>query len=398
MPNERIRRIQAALRAEQVDTLICALPTYVLLLSGYWPVIGSSFAVVTTDGACAVLAPEDEEELAKSGWADEVATYQPASLQEIRSVADAAGQPLRALIKKLGANCARIGYERGAASEPASYAAMHLFGGEIINLLRVAAPSAALAPADALLARLAAVKTPDEVDKIRQACRIVANAFEIGSAALQEGESEAAAAAAFRAPLSVHGLKQAGVKRADGFAWCMSGPNSAQAGGAYARSRERSIRRGEFVLVHCNSYADGYWTDVTRTYMLGQADERQKKMYGAVLEARVAALGAIRPGARAADVDKAARQALAQHGFGDKEFKHPTGHGIGFAAISANARPRLHPKSEEVLETGMVFNVEPAIYIEGYGGLRHCDVVAVSETGAEVLTPFHRELGDIVLK
>src|SRR5512142_1188049 len=141
MPNERIRRIQAAMRVENIDTLICALPADVLLLSGYWPVIGSSFAVVTAEGACAVLAPEDEEELARNGWAGEVATDQPASLKEIRSVADAAGSPLRALIKKLGAHCTRVGYERGAASEPASYAAMHLFGAEIIDLLRVAAPS-----------------------------------------------------------------------------------------------------------------------------------------------------------------------------------------------------------------------------------------------------------------
>ena len=89
----------------------------------------------------------------------------------------------------------------------------------------------------------------------------------------------------------------------------------------------------------------------------------------------------------ASEVDRAARETLKAYGF-EKEFKHPTGHGVGFSAISHNARPRIHPQSKEVLEPGMVFNIEPAVYIEGYGGIRHCDMVAITDTGVEVLTPF----------
>lgn len=120
-------------------------------------------------------------------------------------------------------------------------------------------------------------------------------------------------------------------------------------------------------------------------------------MYEAVFAAREAALAAIRPGAKAADVDKAARDVLEARGFGSK-FKHSTGHGVGFEAISAGAKPRLHPKSSDTLETGMVFNVEPAIYIEDYGGIRHCDMVAVTDTGAEVLTPFQCRFGELVVE
>ena len=385
--NERIRRLRDALRRENIDALVCTLPAHVLLTSGYWPVIGTSFSLVTQDGRCAILAPEDEEELARRGWADEVRTYAPATLNRLQSVAEAARGPLRELIMSLGLDCARLGYERGAASEPSSYAGMHMFGAQILEILRFAAPSAPLAPADHLLAALAAVKTPEEVDQIRGACRIVAQAFEIGRQEIAIGRGEAAVAAAFRAPLSILGIRKAG--RADGFAWCMAGPNSAQAGGAFARSRDRKIEAGDLVLVHCNSYADGYWTDVTRTYTLGPPEDRRRKMYDAVFAARDAALRAIRPGVRASEVDRAAREVIHQHGFSDKEFKHSTGHGVGFAAISANARPRLHPKSEEVLEEGMVFNVEPAIYIEGYGGIRHCDVVTVTSSGADLLTAFH---------
>lgn len=393
--NERIRRIRQALEREDMDALLCTLPAYVLLTSGYWPVIGTSFSLVTREGRCAVLAPQDEEELAKSGWADEVRTYSPASLERLQSVAEAAREPLHDLIQSLGVHCSRIGYERGAASEPASYAGMHLFGGQILEILRFAAPSAPLAPADNLLAALAAVKTADEVEKIRRACRIVASAFEVGRQEVAIGRSEAAVAAAFRAPLSIVGIGRDGVRRADGFAWCMSGSNSAEAGGAYARSRARNLERGDLVLVHCNSYADGYWTDVTRTYVAGEPESRQQRMYEAVFAAHEAALRAICPGVRASDVDRAAREVIHRHGFSDKEFKHSTGHGVGFAAISANARPRLHPKSEEILEEGMVFNVEPAIYIEGYGGIRHCDMVAVTAAGAELLTDFQSTAAEL---
>jgi len=119
-------------------------------------------------------------------------------------------------------------------------------------------------------------------------------------------------------------------------------------------------------------------------------------MYEAVFSAREAALAAIRPGVKAAAVDHAARAELENLGFG-REFKHPTGHGVGFAAIDHNALPRLHPRSEDVLEAGMVFNVEPAIYIDGLGGLRHCDMVAVTDTGVEIVTTFQTSLEELVL-
>ena len=102
---------------------------------------------------------------------------------------------------------------------------------------------------------------------------------------------------------------------------------------------------------------------------------------------RDAALAAIRPGACAAKLDRAAREVMQSLGFG-AAFKHPTGHGVGFTAIDHNAPPRLHPKSQEILETGMVFNVEPGLYFEDFGGLRHGDMVAVTANGIELLTPF----------
>jgi Xaa-Pro aminopeptidase len=296
-------------------------------------------------------------------------------------------RPLAEAARLLSVRGGRVGYERGGAFEPSSYAGLHLYGAAIVELLGLAFPGAALVTADEPLARLRAVKTARERARIRTACALAARAFEEGARQLRPGLRETEAAALFRTPLSTHGMGREGVTRADGFTFCMSGPNSAQAYGAYARSRDRQIARGAFVLVHCNSYADGYWTDITRTYCVGEPDPRQAALYAAVRAAATAAVGVIRPGVRGRAVDRAAREVLFERGFGDA-FKHSTGHGVGFAAIDHNARPRLHPESDDELEAGMVFNVEPAVYFEGYGGVRHCDVVALAEGGAEVLTPF----------
>ena len=393
--HDRVDRIRRGLQRVQLDAILCTLPDYVLLLSGYWPVIGASIAIATSEGRICLIVPEDEEELARSGWADEIRTFRPGRLDKLQSTSEAAFRALQSCANDLGITHARIGYEHGAASEPASYVAMYLYGASIVQLLIEALPSAALVGADTLLAIWAMLKTPNEVNRIRAACAIAEKAFAWGAPRLRAGLSETEAAALFRSRLSA-GTGRNGVMRADGFAFCMSGLNSAKAAGAFALSRARKIQRGDLALVHCNSYADGYWTDITRTYSLGRPDEQREKIYRAILEARVAALAAIRPGVRASAVDHAARSILGAHGF-DKEFSHSTGHGIGFAAIAHNARPRIHPKSEERLQQGMVFNLEPAVYIEGWGGIRHCDMVTVTESGAEVLTPFQSRIEDLIV-
>lgn len=393
--DERVRRIVEVLRREHFDALVCALPAYVLMCTGYWPVVGTSICITNTDGRQIVVAPEDEEELARRGWA-EVHTYKPSKLDRIESVAEAVSRPFSEAARALGISGGRIGFEHGPASEPASYAGMNLFKASMRTIVEHASPEAMVSPAEDILAELAAVKTPREVARIRLSCQIARQAFESGRNALRSGLTEAAAANLFQAPLSVIGLTYDNVARADGFAFCMSGPNSAKASGAYARSRSRALQQGDLALVHCNSYADGYWTDITRTYSIDTPGERERKIYEAVFVAHTAALRTIRPGTRASEVDRATREILAAHGL-EKQFTHSTGHGVGFVAISANARPRLHPKSDEILESGMVFNVEPAVYIEGLGGIRHCDVVAVTGSGAEVLTPFQQGMEDLVI-
>jgi Xaa-Pro aminopeptidase len=393
--SERVRRVREDLERADLDFIICALPANLLLLSGYWPVVGMSLAIASRDGQVIVLAPEDEEQLARRSWADELHTFKPGSLSQLITTTDAIRTPLAEIAARLGTKM-RIGYESADAFEPFSYVSMHLFGASIRELLATAFPTASLFPADEILGRLRAKKTSREIDHIRKACRAAAGAFATGAQQLRAGLREFEVTALFRNALSAELVDGEGAWRADGFVFCMSGPNSAEAYRAYARTGGRALATGDLALVHCNSYVDGYWTDITRTYCLGEPTPRQTEMYAAVHDARAAAIAVIRPGANAHEVDRAAREVLSQRGFGD-EFKHSTGHGVGFAAIDHNARPRLHPTSDDRIETGMVSNVEPAVYLRN-AGLRHCDMVAVTDRGVEVLTPFQTDLEAMVIE
>src|SRR5689334_49123 len=385
----RIERVKHALEQASIDALVCALPTNVLLLSGYWPVIGTSIAVITKTGFVHILAPEDEGELARSGWADVVETFSFGSLEEVKTAVDVLRAPLRRILKP----GMIVGCESGPTVEPASYVGMHLFGNAIQRMVSEILPDEVVLSADDVLSRLRSVLSPGEQARVRLACEIAERAF-VDSAhrscsCLQETE----VASLFRPLLAA----EDSATRAGGFVFCMSGANSAEAYAAYQRSRPRKIEPGDLVLIHCNSYVDGYWTDITRTFCLGAPDDRKRRMYEAIFAAREAALARIEPGVRAAEVDRAAREVLSQCGF-EKEFKHGLGHGVGFAAINHNAPPRLHPASDDVLEPGMIFNIEPAIYIDNFGGMRHCDMVLLADDGPQLLTPFQSTMQSLTIE
>ncbi len=388
--DERRRRVQSRIREEKWDLLACALPSNVLMLSGYWPIVGTGVAVAASDGSVTLLVPEDEEELARRSWASEVRTFQPGSLDTLQTAAEALREPLSRMVGGRGS----IGFEHGEVSEPASYVAMNLYSGAMRELLASAAPHAQLSPADSALAELKSRKTPEEIDAIRRSVDVAAKAFTIGAASLKAGATEAEAAAAFNAHLGTLGMNEREAERAGGHVSCMSGTRSGHAYGAFARSTGKQITPGDLVLTHCNSQVNGYWTDITRTFTTGEFTHRKQEMYSALFAARDAALAGIEPGVAARDVDRAARGVMEQRGFAT-QFKHPTGHGVGFGAIDAHAKPRLHPKSLDRIEPGMVFNVEPGIYFEDFGGMRQCEMVAMTENGMELLTRFQSAVEDL---
>ena len=386
MHSERSKRIIAALLKSNFDAVICTSASAVLLLTGYWPVMGASAAAISKEGEAHVILPEDEVELAEHSSGAFLVPYRPSSLVRITTTIQALADPFCSLTTRLGLSRARIGIETDEGMQPASYITSVDFHSSLALLLRQILPHADFVSCSETIEQMKAIKTSKELEVMRLAATIAASGFAAAAAQIEPGKREAEVAGALHSAFQSSNRGDH-VERSDGLFFCMSGPNSAKAAAAYARTRQRKIEEGDLVMIHANTCADGYWTDITRTYTAGAPTERQNAMRVAIAEARSAALSAIRPGAMAREVDGAARSVMASHGF-EKAFKHSTGHGVGFAAANGNALPRIHPQSTDVLEKGMTFNIEPAAYFDGYGGMRHCDVVAVTSNGAEVLTEF----------
>jgi Xaa-Pro aminopeptidase len=148
------------------------------------------------------------------------------------------------------------------------------------------------------------------------------------------------------------------------------------------------IEEGVLVTVDAGCLLDGYCSDCTRTFAVGEIPPRLQEIYALCLEAQLAGLEAVGPGVHGRDADAAARDVIAAHGLGDA-FGHGLGHGVG---IQIHEAPTLRPESTDVLEAGNVVSVEPGIYLPGKGGVRIEDLVLVTEGGSERLTRFTKEL------
>lgn len=153
----------------------------------------------------------------------------------------------------------------------------------------------------------------------------------------------------------------------------------------------RVLGEGDFLTMDFGCRVNGYCSDMTRTVVIGRADERQRHVYDIVLRAQSAALEAVRPGRKGCEVDAIARQVIADAGYGDN-FGHGLGHSVG---LMIHETPCFSPRDESVLEPGMVITVEPGIYIEGAFGVRIEDLVVVTEDGCRNLTHSPKNLIEI---
>ena len=180
-------------------------------------------------------------------------------------------------------------------------------------------------------------------------------------------------------------MRDKGARRAAFDTIVASGGNGAM---PHASVTNRRIRKGDLVTVDFGAEANGYCCDITRTVCIGRPSARQREIHGLVRTAQEAAMKSVRPGVTCRSVDDAAREVIKRAGHGP-HFGHGTGHGIG---LMVHEGPSVSPLSKDTVEPGMVFTIEPGIYIPGWGGVRIEDMVLATDGGMKVLTTLPRDL------
>lgn len=230
-------------------------------------------------------------------------------------------------------------------------------------------------PVPPLIAGLREIKDTEEIDRLRIAAQLGCHLFEELLTQIEAGKREVEVAAHLE-----FAARMAGAEGMSFETIVASGARSAMPHGN--ASEQRMPRRG-FAVLDFGVMLKGYCSDMTRTVHLGRATTAERDAYEAVVEAQLAAIAAVRPGVQCGEVDEAARSVLRDAKLADF-FTHSTGHGVG---LEIHEGPRIAAKQHQKLKPGMVITIEPGVYLPGRFGVRIEDMILVTRSGAEILTP-----------
>ena len=405
MNSERIRWIAGTMAREGYAALICRLPQNVVMLTGYQPILGNSFCVVTAmkggdEPEARLVVPTDEADLVPDGAAVTVKTFAEETMDRISTTLPSVREPLAALLRDsgLGQGSDFVGYEGDRSPIAGYYTQIGVPGPNTLDLLRELLPGAAFRDATDALEGLAAVKSGEELRWIRTSEEVALYGFEAGRETIRAGATEAEVAGAVHAALYRAGYASPGARHVTAHVHVMSGPRAAEAYKAFNLTTNRAIEGGDTVSVQMEVCVNGYWAELTRPFFAGEASGEWARAHQACVRAQDAALQVIRDGVAGRTADAAARAVMQSAGYG-AAFKHGLGHGFGFQAINHAAAPILHPASDSMLRAGMVHNMEPAVYLDGKGGIRLNDNVLVRADGNELLSKdIPRELDWLVVR
>ncbi len=329
-----------------------------------------------------LFVPLLEREHAGEACDVEVATYPeyPDEWHPMERLAD--------LLRALGLEGKRIGADSDGYGGGYGYRGPKL--SEVI--------AAEVVPVKEDLERMMAVKSPEEIELLRESAKWANLTHSLLQEYTRPGltETEVAARAAFEASAAMFRARgpdyrptRPGLPAQAGFRGQV-GPHSAV---PHAITTNARIRRGDVLVTGATADVGGYWAELERTMIVGKPTEKQRHYFELMVAAQDLAFAEIKPGRRCADVDRAVRDFFAREGI-EEYWRHHTGHALG---IRMHEAPFLDIGDDTVIEPGMVFSVEPGIYIPGFAGFRHSDTVVVTETGAERLTSYPRDLSDLIV-
>jgi Xaa-Pro aminopeptidase len=367
MDTPRLERVTDALRSQRLAGLALMPDANLTYLTGQSFHHGKrlTLAIFPADGAtpCFVIPALEQTQAEATGQI--AMRYFP--------WVDADG-PAAALAAALAA---AIGPELHGRPLGVEYTAMRVME---LRGLEAARPGLAVADATGLLAELRMVKDAAELALMDEAARIVEAGLQAALAQIRVGMSERQLS-----KIVAEAIVAAGGEGESFENIVASGPNGAN---PHHNNTDRALQAGDLIIIDCGARYKGYISDTTRTVALGEPGPEARAVYELVRRANEAGKRAARPEASGAEIDAAARQVIADGGYGDY-FIHRTGHGIG---MEVHELPNIVAGNDEPLAPGTTFTIEPGIYLPGKFGVRIEDDMVITDSGARSLTSMPRDL------
>lgn len=358
------------MRASAIDALVVSHLPNIRYLTGF---VGTAGLAVLTPDKCVLVVDFRYQTVARGlvqsapDLANNMTVVVPAKSYD---------ETLADVLRETGAR--RIGIEAAWMSVSRFNRLSSALAGSAPTPLRSPDGCPGVVPTERIIEAERVVKDVVEIAALKEAGRLLGRATREAVGLAQPGRSELEVATDVDAL-----LRRSGFERTAFETIVASGPNSAL---PHARPGARILQEGDGVVLDFGGVYDGYCVDLTRTVELGDAGADFRRLFTAVADAQQQAIAAVRPGVKASMVDDAARAALGRYGL-EEAFGHGTGHGLG---LEVHEEPRigrpLAGQPDLVLQPGMVFTIEPGVYIEGLGGVRIEDDVLVTDEGCLVLT------------
>ncbi len=340
----RLQKLRAQFAARYIDGMFVSQPENRYYVSGFTGSDG--YLIISADAA--VLATDFRY--------TEQAGRQAPGYEILRISSDLASW-FPDVVSRL--NIEKLGFESGFMT----YALFQ----RLLDLVRDKKFAVRLVPVENMIESVRAVKERDEIEVISRAAAIADRALAHVLDSLKTGTTEKSVAWDLEKFMREHGSE---VMPFDVIV--ASGPNAAM---AHHQPSDRPIQAGEPVVIDLGARVEGYASDMTRTVCLGEPDAKYRQVYDIVLGAQLAAVAMIKPGMTGEQADLLARTVIQEAGYGEA-FGHSLGHGVG---LGTHEMPRVGPRSTDILADGMVFTVEPGIYLAGWGGVRIEDTVVLDD-------------------
>ncbi len=376
----RIERLQAIMAAQNIDVVIVSSYHGNLYYAGFWmlPMGRFNFTVVPAQGLVAIVAPIMEcDRVPTYSWITDAHFYSDAGTSLAGLV-----QTTKKLLVERGFALDRIGVEKDVM--PVG----------VLETLQASLPGSDFTDVSTTLMEQRLVKSTEEVDLLRTNGQISDVGTEALMAAVAEGRTE----------LEISNQSLLATDRAlterfpdlESFGTiitCASGPRSVI---PHAVSTGKRLERGEIVNFNILSQVNGYYISQERTLSIGPLREDARKPFETIIEAHARGIAAVKPGVKCGDVARVCIDVLERAGY-DQYQLHGPGHSCGImgAFWGREEKGEIRPYNDNMLEPGMVVTIEPAVYLPGVGGFRHCDVLAVTADGHELLTHYDRGLLEV---